>query len=136
MYIPKVRYDLKSSNFHQGADTDLTGEQHYEHSGDKNGDNKGLSCFRCDRVGHLTRSCTYDKQENGDNVSTKEEINTKYEERAEAKKTRWGGKAGSGKNVGSPERWRKGTNKFLRRKKNGRLQSDEVEKHITVRSGL
>ena len=61
MYIPKVRNDLKSSNFHQGADTDLTGEQHYENSSGKNGDNKGLSCFRCDRVGHLTRSCTYDK---------------------------------------------------------------------------
>ena len=64
MYIPKSRNDTKSFNFHQGADTDLTGEQHYEHSSDKNGDNKGLSCFRCDRVGHLMRSCTYDKKEN------------------------------------------------------------------------
>ena len=26
MYIPKARNDIKSSNFHQGAETDLTGE--------------------------------------------------------------------------------------------------------------
>ena len=103
MYIPKARNNIKSSNFHQGADTYLIGKQHYEHSSDKNGENKGLSCFRCDRVGHLATSCTYDKKENDDNVSTKEEINKKYEERAEAKKTRWGGKICSSKSIGGSE---------------------------------
>ena len=45
-------------------------------------------------------SCAFDKKESGDNVSTKEEINKKYEERADVKKTRWGGKVGSSKSIG------------------------------------
>ena len=43
MYVPKAKSETRpSSNFHQGGDTDQTGDQHYEYSGNKSVDNKRI----------------------------------------------------------------------------------------------
>jgi hypothetical protein len=36
-------------------------------SGGGGGYKPTFKCFKCDRVGHLTKECKYDKKENGDN---------------------------------------------------------------------
>ena len=55
---------------------------------DGGGGSKNLSCFKCDRVGHLTKEWKYDKKENGDDLNNKAARDKLYQERADIKQAK------------------------------------------------
>jgi hypothetical protein len=78
----------KALQFHQS-----NGEQHYEQKTDNNRDdnnnnanNANMLCFKCERSGHLTKECKFNKKENGDDLNNYSKIQKFYEERAAANK--------------------------------------------------
>jgi hypothetical protein len=39
----------------------------------------GITCFKCDREGHLTKDCWFDKKEDGSGLNSKESIDAQYQ---------------------------------------------------------
>ena len=92
-FVSRTREESKDKGlqFHQQGD-EKAAEQHYEASSNDSGGGSGntnLSCFKCGRVGHLTKECKYDKKENGDDLNSKTERDKLYQERADIKQAKW-----------------------------------------------
>jgi hypothetical protein len=94
-YVPKTREDNreKALQFHQkGEDTE--GEQHYEggHNDTSEGSNDNRSdvtCFKCDRTGHITKFCKFDTKANGDALNNKEAVQKLYHKLADVNRAKW-----------------------------------------------
>jgi hypothetical protein len=88
LYVAKQKEKETASQFQRRGEVD--GEQHWEKgSAEEIEYLKNISCICCDRKGHVKKECKYDTKEDGSALNSKEEMDKKYEEFAEAKRARW-----------------------------------------------
>jgi hypothetical protein len=78
----------KALQFHQSSNV-KEGEQHYEQSKTDAEIRSGITCFKCERVGHFTKECTHDKKADGNDLNSKEGIQKMYDDRADAKRAKY-----------------------------------------------